>query len=130
MPIYEYRCEHCQHQFERFQKHSDAPLQQCPACGQNTVKKLMSAAGFRLKGSGWYETDFKGDDEPKKNLVSADAGDAKKTDSQETTTQSTQSASESKSTATSDSAAGSAVTSKPAASTTTSPDSTTKTKTT
>ena len=69
MPIYEYRCEGCGHELEKLQKLADAPLTDCPACGQPTLKKLMSAAGFRLKGSGWYETDFKQGDK-KKNLHS------------------------------------------------------------
>ncbi|HNV53768.1 MAG: zinc ribbon domain-containing protein [Pseudomonadales bacterium] len=59
MPIYEYRCERCQHKLEAIQKISDEPLVDCPACGQPGLKKLISAAGFRLKGGGWYETDFK-----------------------------------------------------------------------
>lgn len=59
MPIYEYRCESCQHKLETIQKISDDPLIDCPACGQPQLKKLISAAGFRLKGGGWYETDFK-----------------------------------------------------------------------
>ncbi len=59
MPIYEYRCQSCNHDLEVMQKLSDAELTECPACGQPHLKKLMSAAGFRLKGSGWYETDFK-----------------------------------------------------------------------
>ena len=59
MPIYEYRCEHCGHEMDTLQKLSDAPLVECPACGRPALKKLISAAGFRLKGSGWYETDFK-----------------------------------------------------------------------
>ena len=67
MPIYEYRCESCGHEFEKMQKLADAPLTDCPACGRPTLKKLISAAGFRLKGSGWYETDFKKGDK-KKNL--------------------------------------------------------------
>ena len=67
MPIYEYRCEQCGHTLEKLQKVSDAPLTDCPACGQPTLKKLISAAGFRLKGGGWYETDFKAG-EKKKNL--------------------------------------------------------------
>lgn len=70
MPIYEYRCEHCGHELEKIQKVSDAPLTDCPACGQPALKKLISAAGFRLKGSGWYETDFKQGDR-KKNLHEA-----------------------------------------------------------
>ena len=67
MPIYEYRCESCGHEREKMQKLADAPLTDCPACGQATLKKKISAAGFRLKGSGWYETDFKSGDK-KKNL--------------------------------------------------------------
>ncbi|WP_295391036.1 zinc ribbon domain-containing protein [uncultured Thiodictyon sp.] len=67
MPIYEYRCEACGHELEKLQKLADAPLTDCPACGQPTLKKQISAAGFRLKGSGWYETDFKQGDK-KKNL--------------------------------------------------------------
>ena len=59
MPIYEYRCERCGHELEKIQKISDPALTDCPACGQPTLKKQISAAGFRLKGSGWYETDFK-----------------------------------------------------------------------
>ena len=59
MPIYEYRCGACGHELEAMQKMSDEPLRDCPACGQAQLTKLISAAGFRLKGSGWYETDFK-----------------------------------------------------------------------
>lgn len=60
MPIYEYRCDSCGHQKEHLQKMSDPALTTCPACGQETYGKLLSAAGFQLKGSGWYATDFKG----------------------------------------------------------------------
>ncbi|MFU8832841.1 MAG: FmdB family zinc ribbon protein [Wenzhouxiangella sp.] len=67
MPIYEYRCTSCDHQLEKIQKMSDAPLSDCPACGQPALKKLVSAAAFRLKGGGWYETDFKKDG--KRNLA-------------------------------------------------------------
>ena len=74
MPIYEYRCESCGHELEKMQKISDAPLTECPACGASALKKLISAAGFRLKGSGWYETDFK--KAGKKNLhEGGDKGD-------------------------------------------------------
>lgn len=66
MPFYEYRCDNCEYQLEALQKISDAPLVDCPQCGQPTLKKLVSAAAFRLKGSGWYETDFK--KSGKKNL--------------------------------------------------------------
>lgn len=59
MPIYEYQCAACGHAFEALQKISDAPLTRCPDCGEEALKKLISAAGFRLKGGGWYETDFK-----------------------------------------------------------------------
>lgn len=66
MPIYEYRCESCGHELEAIQKISAAPLTDCPECGKPGLKKMISAAGFRLKGSGWYETDFKAG--KKKNL--------------------------------------------------------------
>ncbi len=59
MPIYEYRCEACGHQEEFLQKVSEPPLTDCPACRKKTFNKLLSAAGFQLKGSGWYATDFK-----------------------------------------------------------------------
>ena len=59
MPLYEYRCDDCEHEFEALQKMSDEPLVHCPACDEATLRKLVSAAGFRLKGDGWYETDFK-----------------------------------------------------------------------
>lgn len=60
MPIYEYRCEACSHELESLQKMSDPALVECPKCGKATLKKLISAAGFRLTGTGWYATDFKG----------------------------------------------------------------------
>ena len=59
MPIYEYRCEECGHEMEVMQKLSDDALTECPACHKQALNKLISAAGFRLKGGGWYETDFK-----------------------------------------------------------------------
>lgn len=59
MPIYEYQCQACGHRLESLQKLSEEPLKDCPACGQPTLNRLVSAAGFRLKGGGWYETDFK-----------------------------------------------------------------------
>ena len=67
MPIYEYQCTACDKEIEVLQKISDAPLQECPACGESALKKKISAAAFRLKGGGWYETDFKTGD--KKNLA-------------------------------------------------------------
>jgi putative FmdB family regulatory protein len=72
MPIYEYRCSSCGHEKEALQKLSDAPLTECPACGKSTFRKLISAAGFQLKGSGWYATDFKGGS--KKSAASEDKG--------------------------------------------------------
>lgn len=59
MPIYEYQCRSCGSKKEHLQKLSDEPIQVCPTCGANTYTKLISAAGFQLKGSGWYATDFK-----------------------------------------------------------------------
>jgi putative FmdB family regulatory protein len=59
MPIYEYRCDECGHQEDHLQKVSEKPLSKCPACGKKAYKKMLSAAGFQLKGSGWYATDFK-----------------------------------------------------------------------
>ncbi|MBW7983320.1 FmdB family zinc ribbon protein [Enterobacillus tribolii] len=59
MPIYEYACSACNHQLEKLQKMSDAPLVDCPACGNPALQKKISAAGFQLKGTGWYATDFK-----------------------------------------------------------------------
>ena len=64
MPIYEYRCESCGFQKEHLQKMSDATLTTCPSCSSGTYIKLLSAAGFQLKGSGWYATDFKGGGKP------------------------------------------------------------------
>ena len=66
MPIYEYRCFACGHELEKIQRMSDAPLEQCPDCGEAKLRRLVSAPGFRLKGGGWYETDFKKDG--KRNL--------------------------------------------------------------
>ncbi|SAK77816.1 FmdB family regulatory protein [Caballeronia calidae] len=60
MPIYAYRCAHCGHEKDVLQKLSDAPLTQCPACGKDAFSKQVTAAGFQLKGSGWYVTDFRG----------------------------------------------------------------------
>ena len=59
MPIYEYKCELCGHQVEMLQKISDEPAKTCPECGGDGLRKLVSAAAFKLKGTGWYETDFK-----------------------------------------------------------------------
>ena len=85
MPIYEYRCENCGFLLEALQKVSDAPLVRCPECGEDRLRKQLTAAGFQLKGSGWYETDFKtkpkkksGEQEAGGNGKKADAGAAAK----------------------------------------------------
>jgi len=86
MPIYEYRCAACGHKLEALQKFTEAPLSDCPACGKSSLSKLVSAAGFHLKGSGWYATDFK--NSGAKPAAKSDAGkdgeskpaDAKKPD--------------------------------------------------
>jgi len=78
MPIYEYVCTECEHSHEALQKMSDAPLTDCPVCGISALKKKISASGFRLSGSGWYETDFKSDkqrnlvDKPKESSAKSD----------------------------------------------------------
>ena len=77
MPIYEYRCQSCGHQFDKLQKISDALLVECPVCGKSSLKKLVSAAGFRLTGSGWYETDFKNNNKKSNDKV-AEKGDVSK----------------------------------------------------
>ena len=69
MPFYEYECQACKYYTEVMQKISDKPLSKCPSCGKRALKKLVSAPVFRLKGGGWYETDFKSDKENKRNLV-------------------------------------------------------------
>ena len=75
MPIYEYRCSSCGHELEALQKFSDAPLVECPACKNDALVKQVSAAGFHLKGTGWYATDFKGGGS--KPAAKADGADAK-----------------------------------------------------
>lgn len=69
MPLYEYECSNCGHCLEAMQKVSEALLRKCPACGKPQLKRLISAPVFRLKGSGWYETDFKSEKEDKRNLA-------------------------------------------------------------
>jgi putative FmdB family regulatory protein len=88
VPIYEYRCESCEHRLEKLQKMSEGVLVDCPECKRPALKRLVSASAFRLKGSGWYETDFKKDN--KRNLADSAgkettskvsvAGDSKKAD--------------------------------------------------
>ena len=77
MPFYEYECPHCKYHDEVLQMINDKPLKKCPNCGKSGLKKLMSAPVFRLKGSGWYETDFKSDKENKRNLVGAEKEEPK-----------------------------------------------------
>ena len=80
MPIYEYRCDVCGHRLDALQKVSDAPLTDCPECGRSELKRQLSAPSFRLKGGGWYETDFK--DKNRRNVI--EAGDGAKADKAET----------------------------------------------
>lgn len=79
MPIYEYRCEACGFQKEFLQRISDAPLKDCPECGKSSLTKMVTAAGFQLKGSGWYATDFK-DKGSKPKADAAKSADAPKKD--------------------------------------------------
>lgn len=79
MPIYEYQCTACGHVLEKIQKLSDPPLTDCPDCGRPELKKLISAAGFRLKGGGWYETDFKKGGK-QKNVADSDSGKGQPSD--------------------------------------------------
>ena len=78
MPIYEYACRSCEHTLDALQKIGDAPLVDCPECGKPELKKLLSAPRFRLKGEGWYETDFK--KENRRNVVESGEGAATKPD--------------------------------------------------
>jgi putative FmdB family regulatory protein len=77
MPFYEYECQNCKFYTELMQKISDPPLEKCPSCGKKTMQKLISAPVFRLKGGGWYETDFKGDNENKRNLAGGEKEESK-----------------------------------------------------
>lgn len=80
MPIYEYACTNCDHSLDALQKVSDDPLRECPQCGEAALKRLISAPRFRLKGEGWYETDFK--NENQRNVLKSDgeASTSEKTD--------------------------------------------------
>lgn len=78
MPFYEYECSNCKFYVEALQKISDPPIKKCPSCKKQTMKRLVSAPVFRLKGGGWYETDFKSDQESKRNLAGGEeAAEAK-----------------------------------------------------
>ena len=72
MPFYEYECTNCKFYVEALQKISDPPIRKCPSCKKQTMKRLVSAPVFRLKGGGWYETDFKSDQEGKRNLAAGE----------------------------------------------------------
>ena len=78
MPIYEYQCSSCHHQFDVIQKMNDEPVKQCPQCSQDKAVRLVSAPGFQLKGTGWYATDFK--DKPKPVKKSESSSTTEKTD--------------------------------------------------
>ena len=84
MPFYEYECQACKYYTEVMQKITDAPLTRCPSCGKRALRKLVSAPVFRLKGGGWYETDFKSDKENKRNLLAAEKEEPKPEASQGT----------------------------------------------
>ncbi|HKU16696.1 MAG TPA: FmdB family zinc ribbon protein [Steroidobacteraceae bacterium] len=84
MPFYEYECSNCKFYVEALQKISEPPLRKCPSCKKQTMKRLVSAPVFRLKGGGWYETDFKSDQEGKRNLAAGEeAPEAKSADDKE-----------------------------------------------
>ena len=76
MPIYEYECSNCKFYVEALQKISEPPLVKCPSCKKQTLKRLVSAPVFRLKGGGWYETDFKSDQEGKRNLAKGEEAES------------------------------------------------------
>mgnify|MGYP003341627951 CR=1 FL=1 len=87
MPIYEYQCEQCGHKLEVMQRMTDERLKTCPACNTDNLRKLISAVGFQLKGTGWYETDFKNSGKPtaassekKGSDGKAESGDSKKSE--------------------------------------------------
>ena len=86
MPIYEYKCTECEHRLEKLQRMSDDPLKECPECGEPALTKLVSASSFKLKGTGWYETDFKGSKKPgeTKNSDSKSTPDSAKKSSSKT----------------------------------------------
>lgn len=79
MPIYEYQCQQCGHNTELLQKISDEPATQCPSCHQPSLKKMVSAAGFQLKGTGWYVTDFRDKNKPQKGSDNTSADSAAST---------------------------------------------------
>lgn len=86
MPIYEYECKKCHHQFDLMQKISDTPVKQCPKCFEETAVRLVSAAGFQLKGTGWYATDFKNKEKKTTTPAASDKSAAAEKKSAETAT--------------------------------------------
>lgn len=102
MPIYEYQCNECEHKLEVIQKISEDPLKECPECGDVSLRKLVSAVSFRLKGTGWYETDFK-DKKPKSDAEkpSSDSDKKNKNGTKSSTGNTTSSSSSDKKTASS-----------------------------
>ncbi|MGB0635773.1 MAG: FmdB family zinc ribbon protein [Gammaproteobacteria bacterium] len=99
MPIYEYQCQSCGHKQEIMHRISQTPSLECAACGANELKKLISAVGFQLKGTGWYETDFKNKGEAKKSERTSGESNSDKTapDKKDSNTEKKSAASESKS---------------------------------
>ena len=91
MPIYEYQCEACDHKLEKLQKISDETLKTCPECNAPELKKLVSAAAFRLKGSGWYETDFKNSNKKDANSSDSASSSSSSSDSSSSSTSSSSS---------------------------------------
>jgi putative FmdB family regulatory protein len=106
MPIYEYRCTACGHELEALQKITESPLTSCPSCRAETLTKLVSAAGFQLKGSGWYATDFRNGGKPAKPEAKADSKTDSKTESKDAKPDTAKTESKSESTATSASGCG------------------------
>jgi putative FmdB family regulatory protein len=94
MPIYEYACKNCEHRLDALQKMADDPLVDCPECGEPQLKRMLSAPRFRLKGKGWYETDFKKDNQ--RNLSTGDDKSTKPSDKSDKTSEPTKSKTESK----------------------------------
>ena len=84
MPIYEYECDNCGHEFEIMRKLSDEPLSACPSCGKSGLRKIISKVAFRLKGTGWYETDFKTKPTEAKSSESGESGESGQTEKKET----------------------------------------------
>ncbi len=97
MPIYEYRCDNCGHEMETIQKISENPMKTCPECNQDALVKKISAAGFRLKGGGWYETDFKSKSDKKRNLGGSSESSGSSSESGSSSTKETSSSKDSSS---------------------------------